>query len=54
MASAINSTPSTVKVALHRLRTRFGAVLREAVAETVDDAADIDREIQDLLQYLSC
>ena len=54
MASTLNASPSTVKVALHRLRTRFGAVLREAVAETVDDTADIDREIQDLLQYLSC
>jgi RNA polymerase sigma factor (sigma-70 family) len=48
----LNSSASTVKVALHRLRTRFGALLREVVAETVDDPADIDREINELLQLL--
>lgn len=48
----LNSSASTVKVALHRLRTRFGTLLREVVAETVDDPADIDREISELLELL--
>ncbi len=53
LASHLNASPSAVKVALHRLRTRFGGLLREVVAETVDDASDIDREINELLQFLS-
>lgn len=54
LASRIDSSASTVKVALHRLRTRFGSVLREVVAETLDDPSDIDREINELLQVLAC
>ena len=54
LSSQLNSSANTVKVALHRLRTRFGTVLREVIAETVDDPTDIDREISDLLQLLRC
>ena len=54
LGSHLKSSASTVKVALHRLRTRFGTLLREVIAETVDDPADIDREINDLLQLLRC
>lgn len=53
LADQLNATASTIKVALHRLRTRFGSTLREVVAETVEDASDIDRELHDLLQYIS-
>ena len=48
----LNSSASTVKVALHRLRTRFGTLLREVVAETVNDPNDIDREINEMLHLL--
>ncbi len=48
----LDSSASTVKVALHRMRTRFGTLLREVVAETVDDPSDIDCEINELLQLL--
>ena len=54
LGSQLNSAANTVKVALHRLRMRFGTVLREVIAETVDDPTDIDREINDLLQLLRC
>ncbi len=54
LGSQLNSSANTVKVALHRLRMRFGTVLREVIAETVDDPTDIDREINELLQLLRC
>lgn len=54
LGSNLNSSTSTVKVALHRLRTRFGTLLREVVAETVDEPTEIDREISELLQLLRC
>lgn len=44
---------SAVKVAMHRLRQRFGTTLREVVLETVDDPQDVDAEIGELLQVLS-
>lgn len=52
LGSQLNSSASTVKVALHRMRTQFGTLLREVVAETVDDPRDIDCEISELLQLL--
>ena len=52
LGSQLNTSASTVKVALHRLRTRFGTLLREVIAETVDDPTDIDREINELLHLL--
>ena len=41
---------SAVKVAMHRLRQRFASALREVIGETVDDPADIDVELRELLQ----
>jgi RNA polymerase sigma-70 factor (ECF subfamily) len=42
-----------VKVAVHRLRQRFGAILRLEIAETVLVPADVDAEIRELLRVLS-
>jgi RNA polymerase sigma-70 factor (ECF subfamily) len=44
---------TAVRVAVHRLRKRFGGVLREEIARTVDDAADVDDEIRWLLAAVS-
>ncbi len=52
LAVQLNASLSSVKVSLHRLRTRFGALLREVIAETVDDPSDIDREISELLDII--
>ena len=41
-----------VKVAVHRLRRRFGALLREEIAETVGDPAQVDEEIRELFRVL--
>jgi hypothetical protein len=38
-----------VKAAVHRLRLRYGEALREEVATTVADPADVDTEIRHLL-----
>jgi len=43
---------STLRVAVHRLRRRFAAVLREEVARTVADPADVDGEIRFMLETL--
>lgn len=38
-----------VKAAVHRLRQRFGRVLREEIAETVTDVHEVDDELRHLL-----
>jgi RNA polymerase sigma-70 factor (ECF subfamily) len=40
---------SAVRVAVHRLRRRFGAVLREEVGRTVADPGDVEAEVRHLL-----
>jgi len=37
-----------VKVALHRLRRRFGQLLRQEIAHTVASPAEVDEEIRHL------
>jgi RNA polymerase sigma-70 factor (ECF subfamily) len=43
---------SAVKVALHRMRRRFGELLRKEVARTVNDPAEGDEEIRYLFDGL--
>ncbi len=38
-----------MRVAVHRLRRRFGAVLREEVSRTVEKPDDVEEEIRHLL-----
>lgn len=42
-----------IKVTLHRLRRRYREVLREEIAQTVADVAEVDDEIQYLLRVMS-
>ncbi len=49
VAAELEMSESAVKVAVHRLRRRFGAVLREEVARTVAGASGIDDELRFLL-----
>jgi DNA-directed RNA polymerase specialized sigma24 family protein len=44
--------PSTMDVAIHRLRKRFRILLRNAVAATVEKVAEIDEELEYLMQAL--
>jgi hypothetical protein len=43
---------SAVKSAIRRLRQRHQALVREAIAQTVEDPAEVDAEIRHLLQVL--
>lgn len=42
-----------VRKAAQRLRQRFRSVLRERIADTVDEAESIDDEIRDLFAALA-
>jgi RNA polymerase sigma factor (sigma-70 family) len=53
LAGELALSASAVKVALHRLRQRFGQELREIVLETLDDASEIDAEIAELRAVLA-
>jgi RNA polymerase sigma factor (sigma-70 family) len=44
---------SAVKVTVHRLRRRFGELLRAEVARTVDQDADVQSEFRHLIQVVS-
>ena len=46
-------TEGAVRVAVHRLRERYGELLRHEVAQTVSRPEEVDEELQYLLQVLS-
>jgi RNA polymerase sigma factor (sigma-70 family) len=52
-SAALNMNEGAVKVALHRLRRRFGELLRSEVAYTVADPAEVAGEIRHLLAAIS-
>lgn len=49
LASELGTTAAALRVAVHRLRKRFGALLREEVRRTVAHPSDVDDEIRQLL-----
>ncbi len=53
VADRLGMKEGAVKVAVHRLRRRFGALLREEVGQTVADSGQIDEEIRYLLSVLT-
>jgi len=48
LAQELGTNAGALKVAVHRLRRRFGELLREEVAGTLSDPAEIDAELADL------
>lgn len=52
LGAALGMKPDTVKVAVHRLRARFGATLREEVRDTHADDTDVDEELRHLIRLL--
>jgi RNA polymerase sigma-70 factor (ECF subfamily) len=42
----LNMSESAVKVAVHRMRKRYGQLLREEVGQTVDEPGKVDEEIR--------
>jgi RNA polymerase sigma-70 factor (ECF subfamily) len=53
IAAQLKMTVVAVKVTLHRLRKRYGELLRQEVAQTLADPADADLEIRHLIAALS-
>jgi RNA polymerase sigma factor (sigma-70 family) len=53
IATALGVSETAVKVAVHRYRTRYRQLLREEIARTVDDPAEIEEEINTLIQALA-
>lgn len=52
VAADLRMTEGAVRVAVHRLRERYRALLREEVAATIDDGASVDEELQLLRKAL--
>jgi RNA polymerase sigma factor (sigma-70 family) len=51
-ALKLGMTEGAVRVAVHRLRRRYGDILRREIAATLDDPSQIDDEIQGLFTAL--
>ena len=52
VAVELEMSEVAVKVAVHRLRTRFRELLREQIAQTTADASEVDDEIRTLFAAL--
>jgi RNA polymerase sigma-70 factor (ECF subfamily) len=48
MASQLGVSVSAIKVAVHRMRRRYGELLREEIGRGVNDPAEIDEELRRL------
>lgn len=53
LAARLNMSEGAVKVAVHRLRQRYRALLRETIAETVASEAEVEEELRYLLRTLA-
>lgn len=51
-APSLRMTPGALKVAVHRARRRFAALVREEVAATLDSAEEVEDELRQLLAAL--
>ena len=52
-ASRLGMTEGAAKVAIHRLRRRFRELVKGEIARTVGDAAQVQEELQYLVEVLS-
>jgi RNA polymerase sigma-70 factor (ECF subfamily) len=53
LAEELGMTEGAIKVAVHRLRRRFGALLRDEIGETVSDPRQVDDEVRELFRILT-
>jgi len=53
IASDLGVSESSIKVAVHRYRHRYRMLLREEIARTLDDPAEIENEITTLIAALT-
>ena len=54
LAAKRGMSAGALDVAIHRLRQRFGALLREQVAQTVSSDAEVEEEIRYLITVMGC
>jgi RNA polymerase sigma-70 factor (ECF subfamily) len=52
VAKKLGMSHGAVKVAAHRLRKRYGELLRREIAQTLDRPEDVEDEIQNLFEAL--
>lgn len=52
IADRLGTTVGAARVAAHRLRRRYGDLLRREIASTLDDPAEVDDEIRELFAAL--
>ena len=53
LAPRLEMTDGALRVAVHRLRQRYGACLRDVIAQTVSNPDEIEEEVRDLLAALT-
>jgi len=53
IARRLGTNEGNIRVSVHRLRRRYGLLLREEIAATVGDAAQVDDEIEALFAALA-
>jgi RNA polymerase sigma-70 factor (ECF subfamily) len=53
VAAELGMSETAVKVAVHRLRRRFGVLLRDEISQTVSDPNEVDDEIRELFRSVS-
>lgn len=53
IAEKAGTTEGAIKVAVHRQRRRYGELLREQIARTVDDPVQVDEELRFLTEVLA-
>jgi RNA polymerase sigma factor (sigma-70 family) len=53
VAARLDISEGAVKVAVHRMRQRYGGILRSEIAETVLGEEEVDAELRELLQAVS-
>jgi RNA polymerase sigma-70 factor (ECF subfamily) len=53
VAQELGSTESAVRTSVHRLRQRFGKLLRQEIAETVSGADEVEDEMRHLLHVIA-
>lgn len=52
LARELGTTEGALKVALHRLRRRYGDCIRREIARTLGSAAEVDEEVKHLFEIL--
>jgi RNA polymerase sigma-70 factor (ECF subfamily) len=51
--ATLQRNPKTVQVEYHRMRRRFGEILRHEIKETVADPADVEEELRGLIAAIA-